>query len=406
MPYADRWRRHRRWFQNTLLARNALNAYEPLQRDELQKLLRDLLRDPGEALAHLKRYAAALMLGVAYGYSPSTMDDEFVRMTEEAMHLALDGGGPGSALVDFFPARKSPHIPPTLLVSSVLRRDVVCGELSGGVLVLRSAGYKEMHRIPLERAAGTARPCVATALLEEAARDGIVEKADEDEISSALGVMYVAGTDTTSAVLVAFVLAMVLHPDVLRKAQAEVDSVVGDGRLPEPDDRAALPYLEAVLKEVYRWLAPAPLGTPHELTEHDEYAGFHMPKGALIVTNIWAMSRDEQYFTDPDRFDPERFLDVGADAGEAMDPRKFVFGFGRRICPGRVLADQSIFIVAATLVAAFDIRPARTPDGNEIPLKSRSRLEQHPKPFVCDISPRSGKADLILGTANGNGVKY
>ena len=58
MSYTEQWRRHRRWMQSALLARDALTSYEPLQRQEIQKLLRDLIRDPGDALAHVKRSVA------------------------------------------------------------------------------------------------------------------------------------------------------------------------------------------------------------------------------------------------------------------------------------------------------------------------------------------------------------
>ncbi|KZT66768.1 cytochrome P450 [Daedalea quercina L-15889] len=394
MSYTDRWKRHRRWFQNALLARNTLNTYEPMRRNEVQTMLRDILREPGEALGHIRRYTAAVMLGVGYGYSPSSLDDEYIRMTEEAIELSLGGTGPSSGLVDFFPALQ--YVPAWMPGMEFKRRGLRARKM-----------VQEVNRIPLERVkrelmAGSARPCVTTALLEEAMGEGALGEAEEREIAGALGVLYIAGTDTTAATLIAFVLLMVLHPDIQQKVQAELDNVIGDARLPVSSDQPSLSYFEAVMKEVYRWICPAPLGVPHQLAERDEYDGFDMPEGSLVVTNVWAMSRDEEQFPGPERFDPERFVDTTAEGAEARDPRKFVFGFGRRVCPGRVIADSSVFLAAANLVAAFDIRPAKGFDAQQVvsELAFTSGIVRHPKPFPCSFEPRSAaKANLVLGAA-------
>jgi len=338
-----------------------------------------------------RSYVAALMLGVAYGYSPSTMDDSYIKMVQEALQIVVEAGGPSALLVDFMPILK--HVPAWMPGMEFKRKG------------LRARGLiKDMERTPLERvkremAAGIARPSIATVLLEEAMDTGSLDEAEEQEIASALGMMYAAGTDTTTTVLTTFILAMVLHPEVLKKAQAEIDSVVGNVRLPESSDRPALPYLEAVLKEVYRWLTPVPMGVPHQLTEEDEYEGFHMPKGSMVFTNIWAMLRDDEVYSDPDTFDPGRFLGLSEDKAEETDPRRVVFGFGRRLCPGRLLADSSVFIAAASVIAVFDIRKPTAPDGTEIALAPSftSGIVRHPQPFACEIRPRSGKtADLVL----------
>lgn len=84
-----------------------------------------------------------------------------------------------------------------------------------------------------------------------------------------------------------FFLAMMLYPQVQHRAREEIDRVVGDGRLPNVKDRGSLPYVEAVLKEVFRWHPIAPMGLPHEITEDDVYQGYLIPKGAIIIPNIW-----------------------------------------------------------------------------------------------------------------------
>jgi cytochrome P450 len=84
-----------------------------------------------------------------------------------------------------------------------------------------------------------------------------------------------------------FFLAMIVFPDVQRKAQEEIDRVVGPDRLPSFDDRDNLPYINAIVKEILRWHPVAPMGVPHVSTEDDLYDGYLIPKGALVLPNIW-----------------------------------------------------------------------------------------------------------------------
>ena len=87
--------------------------------------------------------------------------------------------------------------------------------------------------------------------------------------------------------LIAFFLAMTLYPEVQRKAQAEVDAVVGPDRLPSFQDRDRLPYVSAICNELLRWLPVGPLGVPHRLIEDDEYNGHLLPKGSIFIVNLW-----------------------------------------------------------------------------------------------------------------------
>ena len=82
---------------------------------------------------------------------------------------------------------------------------------------------------------------------------------------------------------------MLLYPDVQKCAQEELDAVVGPNRLPQFTDRASLPYVNAVVKEALRWHNVAPLGLPHSCTADDEYRGWHIPKGATVMANVWCV---------------------------------------------------------------------------------------------------------------------
>lgn len=197
--------------------------------------------------------------------------------------------------------------------------------------------------------AGTAGDSVLRGLLTPEAGSEIDAEA-EDVIKWVVGAVYSGGADTTVCALSTFVLAMVLYPGAQATAQAEIDRVVGTDRLPGIADRPRLAYVEALYKETLRWHPVAPLAVPHRVTKEDAYEGYTIPAGATVVANIWAMSRSQP---DSDVFKPERHLPGGNHAGQ--DPRTYVFGFGRRICPGLNLADSEVWLGVVSLLAAFKI---------------------------------------------------
>jgi cytochrome P450 len=99
--------------------------------------------------------------------------------------------------------------------------------------------------------------------------------------------MYLGGADTTVSSLMTFFLAMAVFPDVQKKAQEELDRVIGGGRLPITSDKTSLPYIEAVVKETHRWHPVAPMALPHCCTQEDSIHGYRIPKGAMLLSNNW-----------------------------------------------------------------------------------------------------------------------
>lgn len=208
--------------------------------------------------------------------------------------------------------------------------------------------------------------------------------------------LYSSGVDTTAASIYAFFKAMVLFPEVQVKAQAEIDAVVGIDRLPGFDDRKSLPYINALVLEVSRWHAVVPTGVPHRVTEDDVHSGYFIPKRTIVFANIWNMLHDPRVYDKPFEFKPERFLRTENKEPE-LDPYEVSFGFGRRICPGRVLADVSIFICCAMTLAVFNISKY-CEDGIvfEPDTETTSGAISHPTPFKCTIKSRNEKAIWLI----------
>ncbi|KIO29661.1 hypothetical protein M407DRAFT_70263, partial [Tulasnella calospora MUT 4182] len=146
-------------------------------------------------------------------------------------------------------------------------------------------------------------------------------------------------------------LAMVLHPSFQEKVHAEIDDVVGSRRPPAFDDQPRMPYLHAVILETMRWNPVVPMGLPHTSLKDDVFDEYFIPKGTAVIGNGWGISRNTKYYEEPSKFDPERFLKQTPE----LDPREFVFGFGRRICPGSELGFQAIWITAASILWGFKL---------------------------------------------------
>ncbi|KAJ5166990.1 Cytochrome P450 E-class group I [Penicillium canariense] len=167
-----------------------------------------------------------------------------------------------------------------------------------------------------------------------------------------------------------FFLAMALFPEVQHKAQQELDRVIGDTQLPQFSDRERLPYINALVKEVLRWHPVVPMNVAHASSQDDVCEGYLIPKGSSILANIWAFTHDPNVYHDPMVFNPERFLATSTSPLPERDPHLLVFGFGRRACPGRTLADANVFLSVAQSLAVFDIaKPVRNGQVQDIPLK-------------------------------------
>ena len=188
-----------------------------------------------------------------------------------------------------------------------------------------------------------------------------------------LSLRSVGGADTTSSMMAWWTLAMLAYPETQARAQAEIDAVVGRARLPTFTDYPHLPYVRAMVKEVLRWRPVAPLAAPHKSTEDDWYEGMFIPKGTICIPNLWHMNRDpEVYGQNTEDFDPTRYLDATGEMapGEShiREEGHFSYGFGRRICVGRHMADNSLFINIAVLLWAVKIEREVDASGQLLPL--------------------------------------
>lgn len=166
--------------------------------------------------------------------------------------------------------------------------------------------------------------------------------------------LLIAGTETSATTVEWAMTELIRNPDVLRKVQAEIDSLVGTNRLVQKSDLPSLPYLQAVVKEVFRLHPPIPLSLPRETSKEVQISGFNFRTGTRLILNLFAIHRDPGAYKSPDEFLPERFLEdlpeVSATAGFDF----YQLGVGRRMCPGAGVGNLMVHATLAHLLQSFD----------------------------------------------------
>ncbi|CUA71446.1 O-methylsterigmatocystin oxidoreductase [Rhizoctonia solani] len=232
---------------------------------------------------------------------------------------------------------------------------------------------------------------MVTPLRQQALKLGLTEQEADDYVKQISITLVGAGTDTTVSTLMMFFLAMVLYPEVQKKAQAELDSVIGSTRLPTLEDRARLGYIGMIVQEIFRWAPVTSIGLPHTCFHDDMYKGYHIPKGAIVIGNVWAMTRDSLVYNDPEVFNPDRYSDPST-------PPSPVFGWGRRRCPGVHFAEASVFIAIASILSTFNIGVAQDENGQDIrpSRKLVNSIILSPQPFRLKLSPRSPTHEELI----------
>ncbi|KAI7971499.1 hypothetical protein EIK77_001375 [Talaromyces pinophilus] len=224
------------------------------------------------------------------------------------------------------------------------------------------------------------------------AAEGVSQK----ELAYIVAILLEAGAETTTNALETFVLAARLFPRIIGPAQAELESVIGTSRLPTVDDSPNMPYINAIVKETLRWRPVVPESVPHLNTEEDEYMGYRIPKGSIILPNVWGIHLNPDIYPDPNNFLPERWLAKGA------PPEHAAFGFGRRICTGQHIAYNSLFLNVARILWACNIGPKIDADGREVPVDEWGFSDgfiSRPLPFEVSITPRSEERTKLVEKA-------
>ncbi|KZV64299.1 cytochrome P450 [Peniophora sp. CONT] len=383
--YTSVWRRMRKAAHEAVNKVVVQSLDEHLSSEALV-LARSGLQDASSWDDHLRRTSANMMLSSLYGERPLGKDDPhmaFISEYNEKITLAV---APGAHWVEMFPWMR--YIP-SRFASWKRSAEDLNRRANDNFGDLFSRAQKRTIN-------GEGPASFSSTLVQEAGRYGLSARENAWLAAS----MYGAGSDTSAAAMSWWSLAMLVHPEAQKRAQDELDAVVGHARVPTFADRTQLPYTCAMVREVMRWRPVTPSGVPHRSTEDDFYEGYFIPKGALIIPNVWELSHDEEtYGADAHCFNPARYLDVNGQLvpgpSGTKDDGHFSFGFGRRVCVGKHVANNSLFIEIATCLWAFSLVNV---EGQDLDVNAfhDEGIIVRPKPFEVNIEPRFPEAIALL----------
>ncbi|KAH7913526.1 cytochrome P450 [Hygrophoropsis aurantiaca] len=388
LPYGDLWRAHRKIFHQTLREDKAA-LYHDLYLRKAHDFVQNLINFPGDLETHAETLTASLIMAVTYGYETQIRDDPFVNRVQGLVDIVLQTITPAlSALLTGLPFFE--RLPEWFPGAAFKRRSRLCRDLSAEVV-------ERPFQYVIEQMAKEIAP---QSMVSDFHRNAIAKgEGDQDRVlKEVAATVYVGGFKTTSSNLHSFLLAMVLYPEVQQRAQAEIDAVIGDDRLPNFDDRAALPYVEAICREVLRWSPAAPLSVPHATSNDDTFNGYYIPKGATVILNAWGIAHNEAVYPDPFHFKPERHFTADGQLKDDSLSNNLFFGSGRRICPGRFFAERSMWAAIVSVLSSIRIEKARGPDGKEIEVRPdfTTGMVIYPKPFQCSVTSRSATKEKLL----------
>jgi cytochrome P450 len=383
--YGSRWRTLRRISNTELFSVKRLDALQDLRRVQVRGMIHQIFENSVKGsgcvnIGHIAFHSAFNLIGnMAFG---KDMFDPHFRASEDlkdaisklmVLHTAPN-------LADYFPCLQF------LDLQGVYRNTGI----------YRKKAYDVMDKFIEDRLVKRGKNSDKTDDGKKDLLDVLLDMRSDEftltDIRGYLNDMFVAGSDTTAVTIEWAIAELVRNPGKLKRAQAELEEVVGLNRRLEESDTERLPYLRAVVKEVFRLHPAGPLLVPHRADSRFEIAGFVIPKHSRVLVNVWGMGRDPQIWNEPLKFVPERFIDdemCGQVEYRGKHFELIPFGAGTRMCVGLPLASRMVHLVLGSLIHSFEWAPPKGMSAEQMDMTEKFGLAlQKAVPLEAIATPR------------------
>ncbi|XP_029440589.1 steroid 21-hydroxylase-like isoform X2 [Rhinatrema bivittatum] len=384
--YTSTWKIQRR-LAHSSLQRSLRTNLEALISQEAQHLCQDFQSyrgTPMDVSEDFSLHTCRIIASLAFGVLFEKKDPKFQAIHKCITDVVQLWGSPFIMALDSFPLLRLPNAALDSLLRAVERRD--------SFVTRQLQSHKETFRPPEIRDITDSmihflreRRQQQREGEEEPPAAGGGDEFDEQHVHMAIVDLFIGGTETTASMLTWAVAFLLHHPRVQERIYSEMLEVLGPERLPAYSDRDRLPLLGATISEILRLRPVAPLAVPHATTRDTSLSGYFIPKGTVVIPNLYAANHDETKWTDPTHFRPERFL-------EAEDPKQahrdvLAFSAGARVCLGESLARMEIFLFLTHLLHRFRFLP---PTPGQLPdLGGIFGINLRSKPFQVRFVPRT-----------------
>ncbi|KAF5374375.1 hypothetical protein D9758_004547 [Tetrapyrgos nigripes] len=387
----ERWRKMRRATDHAMGIKASSN-FRRTQANESIILAHGILNEADLWRSHVERTSSSIALSMIYDKPPlQSLDDPSVVFMNSFVDRIAKVAIPGNYIVDILP---------------ILEKLPLClsqwKQEAQREFKRFTSRFEEMFlEVKKKVASGHEQyPSFCVTLSENQTKQNM----SDSDCAWLAGALYSAGHETTATTMLWFIFSMILFPETQKRAQDELDRVVGSSRLPSFSDLKHLPYIQAILKEILRWRPAVPTGLPHIPIEDDFYDGYFIPKGTMCIPCIWAINRDpDVYGLDGDNFRPERHLDQNSHLKDETNEGHVTYGFGQRTCAGRYVANNSLFIQMATVLWTMKLEPLKDSKGQpvvpDVDAEEANGIFTRPPPFQFTASPRFPDSEALIQQA-------
>ncbi|XP_041353886.1 cytochrome P450 2B4-like [Gigantopelta aegis] len=353
-------------------------------REEVQSYFDVLDRFEGQDMDpsdHIQTAIANIICSIAFGERFQYNDPKFkhlLEIFEENMRLVG-----GMSLLNFFPFIDA--LPGDMFKMKRILKNIACVQSFLSNIISHETAtydrYNERHFVD----------AYLKGMAEKKATNKTTTMAD-DQLLKLVGDLFVGGTETTSTTLRWGLIFLVRHQDVQQKVRDEIDANAGpdvdvndDADIVMMEDKNSMPFTWATIFEIQRFADIAPLSVAHGLSRDGQIGQFFIPQDALVIPNIHSVHFDPQIFKNPNKFQPDRFIN---EQGKVNVPREFIpFSLGPRECLGKNVAKMELFIFFASMIKRYLILP---PETGELPkMEGVLGVTRTPLPYKIRFVKRS-----------------
>ncbi|CAI8588759.1 unnamed protein product [Vicia faba] len=348
-PYNDYWKQMRKICILELLSIKRVQTFAYIREDETRNFIRSIHSSEGSPVNLTNRIFSLVSSMVSRSaFGDKTEDqEEFVNVIRKA----IESVG-GLELADLFPSKKTI----INMLSGAKSKSEKMHKNSDKIMEIIVKKHQEKQKRKKEgnvKNDEEEHEDLVDVLLRVQEDGSLDVPITASNIKAVIFDVFAAGTDTTTSTIIWAMSELMKNPSVMKKAQSELREACKGKEIISEIDIQELPYLKLVIKETLRLHSPNPLLIPRESTELTNIDGYDIPKKTKVMINVWAMARDPKYWTDAERFIPERF------EGNFMDYKGnnfeyLPFGAGRRICPGLSFGVAGIMLPLALLLYHFN----------------------------------------------------
>ncbi|KAK7156973.1 hypothetical protein R3I94_006890 [Phoxinus phoxinus] len=373
----ERWRQLRRFTITTLrdfgMGRKRMEQWIQEESEHLLKSFEETRSKPVDPVFFLSRAVSNVICSLVFGQRFDYDDKSFLHLLQIISRIVRFVSSPWGQLCNIFP-RLMEHLPG--------RHNTILREIDDIRSFIMNKVKEHEQNLDFNDPKDFI-DCFLNRLNQE--KDNHDTEFHKNNLMATVLNLFVAGTETTSTTLRYALMLLIKHPHIQGQMQSEIDRLIGRNRVPTMEDRKSLPFTDAVIHEVQRFLDIVPLNLPHYAMKDITFRGYVIPKDTVIIPMLHSVLRDEVQWETPWIFNPEHFLD--ANGNFKKNPAFIPFSAGKRSCVGESLARMELFLFIVSLLQKFSFSSPKGPDGIDIS-PELSSFTNMPRLYELIASPR------------------